>query len=212
MNSLEKEFLGQVKEPLFHLGFKRQSEGIFIFPVNEDFNGWIGLNSSTKYTDLLINPVVGIGSKKIINFFYKIRGNKPTRKIYPVINLPLKSLTNFSYKSNWICNFDDIFIEVKKMTSFINSDAIIYIQKNANFESMLDLMLNYRHGYFQQNIYFIPICYLLLNQNQKAIDYVNIEHEKLKNENHTVAESYKNFYINFLKYLEDGSFPPISQG
>ena len=34
--------------------------------------------------------------------------------------------------------------------------------------------------------------------------------KSLKNETHLLAENYKIFFSNFLKYLEDGSLPPIS--
>ena len=210
MSNLDKEFLKKVKEPLMHLGFKKESEGTYIYSIDDNFCGWLGLNRSTQYADILLFPLVGLSSRLAIKLFHKLRGRRPKRTILPITMIPLSNLTGEKYDPKWICSSEDILKEVDNMSSFIKLDAIPYMQKNATFECIVNLMVKHNQGHPQRAMYLIPICYHLLKQNQKAIEYAYDKNEKFKNENHLLAENYKIFFSNFLKYLEDGSLPPIS--
>ena len=211
MRGLVKEFNICAEKNLIEIGFKKESQGIHFYPVDNDRFGWVGLNKSTKYREIYLIPSIGIGLKSVQEFYYKIRGYKPKKDLISITGTTLEALTNKKYKSCWISSHEEIISEISKLTSFLVSDAIPFIKKNANLDNIIDLMVNKNYGFAEQNAYFIPICYHLSGQDQLAIEKLNLRYESIKDHTYKAADNYRDFYTNFLKFLEDGSFPPISE-
>ena len=125
--------------------------------------------------------------------------------------MPLTEISEHRYKPDWISKLEDVANEIMKMTSFLISDGIPFIKKNANLDNIIDLMVNKNFGFTHQNVYYTPICYHLAGQDELAIEALNKEFLSIQHENYAAANDFRDFYTNFLKYLEDGSFPPITQ-
>ena len=211
MSKLINDFNNNIELSLHALGFKKQARGLRIYPISDDYHGSVGINKSTKYKEISFIPSVGICSKSIQDFYYKMISFKPKKELISITSITLKELTEGRYDSKWISSYEEIISEISKLTSFLVSDAIPFIKKNANLDNIIDLMVNRNYGFAEQNAYFIPICYHLSGQDQLAIEKLNFRYESIKDHTYKAADNYRDFYTNFLKYLEDGSFSPISQ-
>ena len=210
MKGLVKEFNLCAKNNLVKIGFKKQSNDTYICDSVDDIYGWIGLNMSTKYSGIFLHPIIGLSCKRVYELHDRLMGRKIHKCVSPITILSLEELVENNYKPDWIYKQDDVSNEIKKLISFIISDALPFIKKNADIKCMIELMLK-RHGYNHLIRYYIPICYHLIHQNQKACNYAKEVYESMPSKTYSSAEDFKFFYDNFLRYLEDGSFPPISQ-
>lgn len=63
---------------LVKLGFKKRKTGILTFPVNEELDGWVGLNSEVQFRDgsIAINPFIGVRYNRLHKLIAELEGEK----------------------------------------------------------------------------------------------------------------------------------------
>ncbi|GAB4227824.1 MAG: hypothetical protein Tsb0021_04900 [Chlamydiales bacterium] len=183
MSKLVKGFSDYLKKKLLDIGFKRNKEDIYLFPINKDVSGWIGINQGTQFGVISLNPVIGLTHQTIQEIYFRLCEYKAEKKLFPILCEPLRYLSNKFYSPKDVETVEDYPIEAERIIQCIKLFVFPFYEKNANLKSMLELMVEKHYGIPEQIIRSIPVAYHLLGESEKGVQFVKNELEKMKQKN-----------------------------
>ncbi len=72
----KKDILDRCLAALSNVGFRRYKKDNVDYPINVDFNGWVGLNTGLYDDRLEINPFVGVHAIAVEKMWFGLSGKK----------------------------------------------------------------------------------------------------------------------------------------
>ncbi|GAB4227829.1 MAG: hypothetical protein Tsb0021_04910 [Chlamydiales bacterium] len=209
MSELIKNFNSTLKTALISMGFKN-SKGIFLFPLDKEISGWLGISKGTRYGVISLTPLVGLTHRTIQDLDQRLRKVKPNKELFPVVTKPLTYISNQAYDPKLVETLEDIPVEVDRMIESIKLYALPFYEQNGNLENLLKFMIA-GYGYPEKRRRVTPITHLLLGDKKSAISFVEKELENMRNETGPSRDEYETFAKNFFIYVNEGKLPPLEE-
>jgi len=179
-------------------GFKRPRRGTILFPINDDFYGWIGLNRGATKDEVRIYPFVGIHARKVTRLIDEMRGERYRDGAIATASVPLDDLTPgltpFEFHSH-----TDLSKQSAYLTKTVSDIAIPYFHELASYEKLLEALIpdETMGGDIPERIAMI---YHLQGDSEKAVRYLSwIISEFDKHELEVIADSIVEFADPFAK-------------
>lgn len=195
----EKKFkdivLEKMHNELLAVGMKKK-KGVYIKDINDETLGWLGLNRMVrrKGTYIEINPVIGVRNHHIETLTDEICHQIPQKYLYATISIPLGYLMpQHDYLPLEFNSDSEIEPVISEFSQNLREYGFPFFEKHSTLAQM-------RHG-LENTLFYLPldteyrlaVCYYLLEEYQRASEYLQHELDKLKNETYEAADDFRAF-------------------
>jgi hypothetical protein len=133
------ELFTAVAEPLTTLGFKKRAGGIFTKLIDDEFLGWLGLNTATEHfagMAVRVLPVVGVRHQPTERLVAELTGQRFHAYIPPTISAPLGELSTPRRHETFVVERANPSESVDGMIAAIAGRAPAFIERNATLPAL----------------------------------------------------------------------------
>jgi hypothetical protein len=212
---LYREVYRMIQEGLCAKGMRRHSKGVFSRKITTDATGVVGLNAGTKY-GFSINPIIGVQYLPLEHRLAELKEREfhPT-KSGDTIACPIGYLGPAHMFWEW--KFEegrDNAAMVAEMVEEITTVGFCYMEENATLEKVCERLAVDRHFMMGNDIYQLPVGYLMLGRFDDAEKVVRdhlakiAAHKPPTIEEHEAQQGEK-LTARALEYLEKLKDQPI---
>jgi len=189
-----REIYRMIEERLCAAGMRRHSIGIFSWSITNDASGVVRLNTATKYR-LEINPLIGVQYLPLEHLLAELK----ERPFHPTncgdtITSPIGYLGPAHMFWMWKFEVDrDNAATVDEMVEEITTIGFRYMEDNCTLEKICERLAVDRHFMMGNDVYQLPVGYLMLGRFDEAEKVVQDElakiaaHERPTIEEHEAA-------------------------
>ena len=131
-----KKLIGDCETALKSRGFIAPRKGCRLFPFNDDFFGWVGLNKA-NYSDFInINPFIGIHCSPLMKLCSELQGEKykmgQTSTVAWHLGEICPDIASFDF-------YEDCDIEPQstRLAHAIVEHGLPFMKKNANYDTVM---------------------------------------------------------------------------
>ena len=185
-------------------GFYVLRQGTILFPINDEFSGWLGLNRAKHGSVVNVYPFVGIHAHEVGKLIAKCRGEKYKNGWLATFALPISAIIeNFpgiAFEEN-----QDIDKSADDFAQLISDNVIEYYRSMSAYDKILPMLIQRETtggGYPER----VASVYYLTGEKEKAKIYINwIIAAFAKRGHHAIVDDIKEFSESFLSCIDNST-------
>ena len=122
-------------------GFKVPRKNCILYPINNDFDGWVGLNVATNEGSVKINPFIGVHSQPVAETVATLQNQKYKLGAVATYAVHLGAVCpNLSPVIFDIEDKSDIAAKVERLVHTITEFGVAYAYSIASYEKLIPLL------------------------------------------------------------------------
>ena len=182
------------------IGFKKKKEGIFYKQYGDELYLRIGFNESDKSANtLVINPIFGVGWRKLESFLTECNKRKYSPYLYASFS---SNIGGFSENNNVIkftFERDNIIKDSQSLQEYLNFISLKTEERFANHSDLLSGLLRYTSVRQQQEK--LACYHFLIGDKSKALNILDKERKCLSSAHPVMQEEFEMFAHEFMSKL-----------
>jgi hypothetical protein len=202
--TITTELFATVAEPLAGLGFKKRTGGIFTKPVDDEFLGWLGLNTATEHfagTAVRVLPVLGVRHHPTERLIAELSDRQFHAYLPPTISAPLGELRSPRRFETFVVERANPSESVDGMVAAIAEVGPAFIERNASLPA---LRARLDDGLTVDEVpYRRAVTALLDGHIDEALDLVDSTIAELGERDDLAAAAFRRFAANLHRYAEE---------
>lgn len=179
-------------------GYRRPRRGTILWELDDDFLGWIGLNTGNHSDYVDVYPFVGIHAKKLEILFCQFSGEKYKLGDHATISKSIIDISPEFEIQRFLKDSKSINKRAKKLFDLVNPVAQEYFINNSSYADVLEELEKLQHmgGGIPEKVSMI---YHLSNEVDMAISHLRSKVKEFGLDGHnTISDSIENFLDNYL--------------
>ncbi|MEQ3444024.1 hypothetical protein AB8S08_05285 [Pseudidiomarina sp. PP-1MA] len=178
------------------IGFKKKKEGIFYKQYGDDLYLRIGFNESDKSANsLVINPMFGVGWRKLESFLTECNKGKYSPYLYASFSSNIGGFDDNNDVVKFTFERDSIIEDAQSFQGYLNFISLKTEERFANHSDLLDGLLRYTSVRQQQEK--LACYHFLLGDKSKALNILDKERERLSSAHPVMQEEFEMFANEF---------------
>lgn len=211
MSPLERDFTVAVRTALADIGFTKSVRGMYLWPLSEGVDGWLGLNLARDGLPkvLEIHATVGVRHHAAEKLELELRPDEGIKPPFATVARPLYLLNQARSKVLWsLQQVEDPALVVADLVDNVDRCGKPFILEYADLQRLLAAAFGSRPeevglGVHEERAYALPILAAVVGDLAKAKSVIFAQLEALGTADHMYAISYRKFAVRFReRFLE----------
>lgn len=133
------ELLKIVRQPLEALGYRKRAGAVFTLPIDDEFLGWLGLNTASEHlggTGINVLPIVGLRHQPTERLIAECAGRKFHAFQPPTIRASIGELMAEPTYATWLVDRDQSGGTVDAMVEAVRDVGLPFVRTNATLSEL----------------------------------------------------------------------------